>query len=123
MVNLHATVFNTCKFDTPLQHLGLGLIPILNTVTPALPDILIFEEAIAAGVLHITEVDKAGHVPALKADNSGTAAVLILEGDQLIGDKQNRILNTTVLILPGTSFQSHSAKTRPGGRFSARIRA
>jgi hypothetical protein len=46
----------------------------------------------------ITEVNEGGAVPSLKVTNAGDHPVLLLDGEELIGAKQNRVLNTTVLV-------------------------
>lgn len=62
------------------------------------PDYLTMKEALDAGHLLITEVSEGGSVPNLKAANKGKTAVLLLDGEEVAGAKQNRILNTTILI-------------------------
>jgi hypothetical protein len=48
--------------------------------------------------LKIGEIGKGGSVPELIAENIGDVSVLLLDGEELIGAKQNRVLNTTILI-------------------------
>jgi len=45
-----------------------------------------------------TEVSEAGSVPFLRVANGADRPLLLLDGEELIGAKQNRILNTTVLV-------------------------
>ena len=45
-------------------------------------------------------MDQAGSVPELKLKNTAKISVLIVEGEELVGAKQNRIVNVTVLV-PG----------------------
>jgi hypothetical protein len=47
---------------------------------------------------HITEVDEEGPVPDLKVANLGNLSLRLLDCEQLVGAKQNRILNMTVLV-------------------------
>ncbi len=63
-------------------------------------DYVLAAEAIEAGTLTVTEIDEAGSVPELLAVNAGEAMVLLLDGEELVGAKQNRIMNTTVLLRP-----------------------
>ena len=58
------------------------------------------DEAIAAGTARVTEVGRAGHVPELCFVNEGDLAVLLVDGEELAGAKQNRILNLTILCPP-----------------------
>ncbi len=56
------------------------------------------DEAIAEKSLTIEEVSKGGSVPELLVENQGDTRVLLIEGEELVGAKQNRILNTSILI-------------------------
>ena len=58
------------------------------------------EEALAAGSLKITEVSEGGSVPVLTVANTGDTMVLIIAGEQLIGAKQNRVVNATIMVAP-----------------------
>ena len=59
---------------------------------------MLSDEGILSGFVAVEEVSEAGSVPDLLFENKGDVRVLFLEGEQLIGAKQNRILNTSVLI-------------------------
>ena len=61
-----------------------------------------YEEALTAKTVKVSEVGDAGSVPELVLENTGSDCVLIVDGEQLVGAKQNRVLNTTVLIGPGS---------------------
>ena len=63
-------------------------------------DYISLRKALEAGEIHISELSQSGSVPELKVINQGKHTVLILAGEELRGAKQNRILNTTVLIAP-----------------------
>ena len=49
-------------------------------------------------LLTVTEVTEGGTVPELKVINRGEKPVLLLDGEELSGAKQNRVLNTTILL-------------------------
>jgi hypothetical protein len=68
----------------------------------AAADYLTLEQALDEGVIHITELDDGAEVPELKLVNRGDRPVLILEGEELVGAKQNRIVNATFLVAAGT---------------------
>ncbi len=55
-------------------------------------------EALENGDLSITEKDEGATVPELKVINRGGKPVLLLDGEELVGAKQNRVLNTTILL-------------------------
>ncbi len=55
------------------------------------------DAALTQGSGRVTEVSAGGHVPELRFVNDGDWPVLLLDGEKLIGAKQNRILNLTLL--------------------------
>lgn len=63
-------------------------------------DYLLLDEALEQGVVKVTEVSNSGSVPDLKVLNSSSRMVLILDGEELVGAKQNRIVNATILLPP-----------------------
>ena len=63
----------------------------------------IVAEARQQGLAAVTEVSESGSVPTLLLDNTADEALFLLDGEELIGAKQNRILNTTILIAAGST--------------------
>jgi hypothetical protein len=55
-------------------------------------------ESINNRTVEITEINEGGSVPTLNIVNNGDLPVLLFDGEELEGAKQNRILNTTILI-------------------------
>lgn len=55
------------------------------------------DAALTQGSGRVTEVSAGGHIPELRFVNYGDWPVLLLDGEKLIGAKQNRILNLTLL--------------------------
>ncbi len=58
------------------------------------------DDALAAQALDVTEVNEGGSVPTLKVINKGDSMVFLMAGEQLIGAKQNRVLNASMMV-PG----------------------
>ncbi len=58
------------------------------------------DEALGAGTVEVGEVSKAGRVPHLKVINKGDAMLFIMAGEQLIGAKQNRVVNASTMLGP-----------------------
>jgi hypothetical protein len=87
------------QFGLLLRHENLAVLPLLARDRRE-PDYLTLDEALAQGVIQITEVGEAGAVPELRALNTGDRPVLLTDGEELIGAKQNRVLNLTILIPP-----------------------
>jgi hypothetical protein len=59
---------------------------------------LLLDEALEENLIAITEVDESGTVPELTVENRSEKNLLILDGEELVGAKQNRIVNVTILI-------------------------
>ncbi|MBE0610858.1 MAG: hypothetical protein IH609_15870 [Dehalococcoidia bacterium] len=55
-------------------------------------------EALILGGIRVTEVSDAGSVPELKVTNSLDRPVLLLDGEELVGAKQNRVFNLSILV-------------------------
>jgi hypothetical protein len=77
---------------------NLTMYPLLAPPDEAEPNYLTLEQALAEGLVEIAEMGEQGHVPELIFRNRGGKAVLVLDGEELVGAKQNRIVNITLLI-------------------------
>ena len=64
------------------------------------PDYLLLDEAMTKGLVSVTELKGGGSVPDLQLENKCHRSVLLLDGEELLGAKQNRALNLTVLAPP-----------------------
>lgn len=78
------------------QHGSLAMVPLLASPDDGV-DYLLLGEALRAGLARISEVSEGGHVPELKFASSADLPVLIFEGEELVGAKQNRTTNLTIL--------------------------
>jgi hypothetical protein len=76
---------------------NMGVIPLFTSVDES-PEYLTLKEALERKLLKITEVSQSGSVPELKVLNNADIPVLLLDGEELVGAKQNRVLNTTILL-------------------------
>lgn len=83
------------------QH--LTVIP-LRTRQPLPRDFLLLDEARFNGGCRVTEASAWGRVAEVTVINDCDRPVLILDGEQLVGAKQNRIVNLTILVPPHTSL-------------------
>jgi len=79
------------------QFKNMGVVS-LFVPTNGSPPYLVMKEAMERGYLTVTELSQSGNVPELKVTNSADMAVLLLDGEELAGAKQNRVLNTTILL-------------------------
>jgi hypothetical protein len=87
----------------PAVHGNLAVHPVFDGGSPKL-DYLTLEEAPAAGGFKVGEVGGGG-VPELLLSNATAHRVLLLDGEELIGAKQNRILNTSILVEAGSEIR------------------
>jgi hypothetical protein len=71
--------------------------PLLSSYTVGL-EYITLDEALSRDLIEVSERDEAGSVPELKVVNKSPCMILILDGEELVGAKQNRIVNTTMLI-------------------------
>ncbi|MDH7514984.1 MAG: hypothetical protein QHI48_03790 [Bacteroidota bacterium] len=58
------------------------------------------ETAVKEGLLEVLEVDRAGDVNRLTVINHAEIPVFLMDGDLLVGAKQNRVVNTSVFLAP-----------------------
>src|SRR5262245_1840940 len=91
--------FPPVRVGEPIRHEALCIFPLLPGPAPADPvDYRLSAEAVADGSVVVEESSDSGSVPTLRVTNKGERRVLFLEGEELRGAKQNRVLNTSVLI-------------------------
>jgi len=85
------------RVGEPVRHQSLSVFPLFDgQQTPV--EYLLSDEGIGSGSVTVEEVSEGGSVPDLLVENKGDVRVLFLEGEELVGAKQNRVLNTSVLI-------------------------
>jgi hypothetical protein len=104
----------------PLVDGSLCILPFRSTLRTQSKYVLL-QQAIARGTMTITEVSDAGSVPHLLASNKGPWPVLIFDGEELVGAKQNRIANVTILVGVGKTVLPVSCVE--AGRWSHRTRS
>lgn len=85
------------KFGDLQIHGHVAVIPMISANGYG-PDYLTMKEALESHLLVVTEVTEGGNVPELKVINKGGKPILLLDGEELSGAKQNRVLNTTILL-------------------------
>ena len=105
------------RVGDPIHHQALAVFPLFSAPDGAV-DYLLADEAIQAGSVTVQEVNEGGSVPNLLVTNQGDSRVLFLEGEELRGAKQNRVLNTSVLIAA-----HHPGQLRRAGPLAASVAA
>lgn len=89
--------FPTLRVGEAVRYEGLSVFPLFGDANGQI-DYRLAEEALAGGTATVEEVSESGSVPDLLIDNRGELRLLLLEGEELRGAKQNRVLNTSVLV-------------------------
>jgi hypothetical protein len=56
------------------------------------------DEALSAETLDVTEIHEQGCVPKIKVTNRAASLVFLMAGEQLVGAKQNRVLNASIMV-------------------------
>ncbi|MHB2018803.1 MAG: ARPP-1 family domain-containing protein [Candidatus Xenobia bacterium] len=123
------------RLGDPMQHRSVTLFPIfpIHVSTPPF-DYEVLDEAVRQ--VHVIISEKPGAtVPELLLRNVGSTMVLGFEGQEVVGGRQNRILNTTVLVdsqrevaLPVSCVEQHrwhstgSDRFRTGESLSSHVR-
>lgn len=91
---------NSLKVGNARTHKNLTIYPVFSEIAGS-NGYKLLDEAVKADLFLVTEVDHGGNVPELLVINKLDADVLILDGEELVGAKQNRIVNTTIIIAKG----------------------
>lgn len=89
--------FPSFKIGDPVRYQSLAIFPLISERSSDLAYQL-SDEAISAEHILVEEINESGSVPELYVESKGDTQVLFLEGEELIGAKQNRILNTSVMV-------------------------
>ena len=90
------------RVGTPKAFRNLTVFPLFDGNATAA--YVTLDEALARGSARITEVNEGGSVPNLAFVNAGEKPVLLLDGEELLGARQNRVLNLTILAPPSTTI-------------------
>jgi len=79
------------------------------------------DESLAADLVEVAEVSEAGRVPQLKVIHKGDTMLFLMAGEQLIGAKQNRVLNASIMV-QARSEQLIPVSCTEAGRWAYRRR-
>lgn len=81
----------------PVGHGALAVFPLLSASSGTFPYLLL-AEALTKDLVTVREVSKGGSVPQLAVENRADQPVLVVDGEELVGAKQNRVANLSMLI-------------------------
>ncbi len=81
----------------------LAELPLLGR--PRGPRLTLLHRALDEGSARVTEVDEDGVVGRLRVENRGELPLLLLQGEELRGAKQDRVVNRSLLLPPGARVE------------------
>jgi len=94
---------------------GVSVFPLFTEQFPhGILDYLLADEAMAVGTLTVQEVSEDGSVGELLAENVDGRPVLFVEGEEVCGGKQNRVLCNSILAAGTSRTKIPVACTEPG---------
>jgi len=94
--------FDAFQVGEPVEHRGIVVAPLFPRRDPVV-EYVTLDEALPRG-LRVDETSDAGTVPELVVRNPTGTRVLLYDGEELVGAKQDRILNVTVLLEAGAKL-------------------
>ena len=96
-MQLITETFAGLAIGKPYQYQNLALFPLVRRKEGE-ADYITLDEALTQGFARVTEVSESGSIPELRFLNESDNNILLLDGEELIGAKQNRVLNITILV-------------------------
>jgi len=97
MENAVKTRLQSLQFGEPQLYKNIAVVPLVAPADGTF-QYHTLGEALATPNFTVTEVSTAGSVPELTVVNRSDTPVLLVDGEELAGAKQNRVLNTSILI-------------------------
>ena len=91
--------FSRITVDESTSYRNLTVFPLISEFRSSL-DYLLLAEGLREGLVSLRELSEGGSVPDLVVENRAKVAVLIVDGEELVGAKQNRVANLSMLIPP-----------------------
>ena len=89
------------ELGAPVVHRQMAMFPLLDRKPdPASRTYVTLDEALESATAQVSEVSNGGSVPELLFKNLGEQPVLLVEGEEVVGAKQNRTLNISILAPP-----------------------
>lgn len=89
------------RLGNPKSHRNIQVWPIFLGIEASL-DYQTLDACILDGKAEVTEISEYGSVPELSLVNRSDKLLLIIDGEELLGAKQNRVVNTSLIVEPHT---------------------
>lgn len=89
---------DTVEVHSPATFRNLTAYPLILKAKEGELGYQTLDEGFSARTVKITEVSRGGSVPELLLQNSGDMPLLVIDGEEMVGAKQNRVVNLTVMV-------------------------
>lgn len=113
METMFAKTRETFRLGAAATYENLCIFPLVSS-RDTTPDYLGMKTALAKQLVEIQEISQEGSVPNLNVINRSKLPVLIIDGEEMVGAKQNRIANTSILLAAMTTTQIPVSCTEQG---------
>lgn len=91
------TAISNINIEKSVDYNGLTVFPLSSEAQSPL-SYLLLEDGLRENLVSIREVSSSGSVPELTVENQAELPTLIVDGEELVGAKQNRVANLTMLL-------------------------
>lgn len=115
------TLLKGIRVAAPIQSAELHVFGLSWERTKSI-DYMTLDQALESGQTTISEISEGGSVPQLLVVNHSDRPVFLMAGEQLIGAKQNRVVNTSVMVGARTEYPMPVSCVEQG-RWSYRSRS
>jgi len=103
MEEIIGTTIDNIQIGDIVTHKNMAITPL--TIAPKSgPNYLTMSQGFERQFLSVQEISEGGSVPELSVMNNGDQFILLLDGEEISGAKQNRVLNTSILVAPKTKI-------------------
>ncbi len=89
---------DTVEVGSPTTFRNLTLYPLILKAKGEKPGYMTLDQGLAGKSVKITEVSEGGSVPELLLHNNADKPLLVIDGEEMVGAKQNRVINLTVMV-------------------------
>ncbi len=113
MKKIISSVLDSLTFGKPKFYRNLTILPVFSKIGSRL-NYISMSRALEEGLLQIKEISEGGSVPQLLVINKGDFDVLIIDGEEVAGAKQNRIVNSSVLVKAKSTVEIPVSCTEQG---------
>jgi hypothetical protein len=90
-------LLGTIEVGEPLVAETLRIYPLRWTIAEGSPYVTL-DEALADGAIDVTELGEGGSVPTIQVRNRSDRRVFLMAGEHLVGAKQDRVLNASLMV-------------------------